>query len=81
MMDRKILIKEIDKYTNTKKEKVVSEYLIYYVINGSNVVAYTELGDKNKKNRVNELLIRYFVNENDINWEHATYPIEEIKLK
>ena len=38
------------------------------------------IGEKDKTLKVNELLLKHFVNENDINWQHAEYPIEEIKL-
>ncbi len=79
-MERKILIKEIDKYTNLKKDKIVSEYIVYYVINERNVEALIAYGDKEKDLKVNELLLKHFVNENNINLEHKTYPIEEIKL-
>jgi len=79
-MEKKILIKEIDKYTNLKKDKNLSEYIVYYIINERNVEALMAIGEKDKTLKVNELLLKHFVNENDINWQHAEYPIEEIKL-
>ena len=79
-MDKKILIKEIDKYTNLRKDKTFSEYIVYYVVNERNVEALIAHGEKDKTLKVNELLLKHFVYANDINWEHATYPIEEIKL-
>jgi len=79
-MDKKILIKEIDKYTNLRKDKTDSEYIVYFVVNERNVEALIAYGEKEKTLKVNEILLKHFVNENDINWEHATYPIEEIKL-
>jgi hypothetical protein len=79
-MEKKILIKEIDKYTNLRKDKTISEYLVYYIVNERNVEALNAYGEKEKALKVNEILLKHFVNENNINLEHATYPIEEIKL-
>jgi hypothetical protein len=79
-MEKKIVIKEIDKYTNLKKDKTLSEYIVYYIINERNVEALMAIGEKDKTLKVNEFLLKHFVNENDINWQHAEYPIEEIKL-
>lgn len=77
-MDRKIIVKEIEKYSNDDKTKTLSEFLIYYVIGERNIEAYTEFGEKNKKLRVNEILLKYFVYETDVNWKYGVYPIEEI---
>ena len=79
-MEKKILIKEIDKYTNLRKDKIVSEYIVYYIINERNVEALIAYGEKEKTLKVNEILLKHFVNENDIKWERATHRIEEIKL-
>jgi len=60
-MNKKIIVKEIDKFnSNLFEAKIITEYLIYYVIDGINVEAYTELGETAKNNRINELVKTYF---------------------
>ena len=75
----KIVIKEVDMLASAlHKDKVVSEYLIYAMIDGSSqpLEAYTEFGDLNKNARVNEILLTHFIFENpDVNKEDI---IEEI---
>ena len=77
----KILIKEIDRYTSkTFKNKSISEYLIYVaLVNGQKLYAYTEIGNEAKNLRVNELIAKYFMdNNNTINKEDI---IEELSLE
>lgn len=48
-----ILTKEIDKYKSTfHKGRVISEYIIYIMIDEVIIEAYTELGEENKNNRL-----------------------------
>lgn len=57
----KIVIKEIDKlYGKNNKNRVITEYLIYLNINGTNVHCFNELGDQAKNERVNMMLVNYF---------------------
>lgn len=79
-MDKKILIKEIDKYINLKKNKTISEYIVYYMINGQNIEALIAVGDQEKKLMVNEILLKHFMCENNINLGDISHQIEEIKL-
>jgi len=77
----KIIIKEIDRYTSTTfSNKSISEYLIYVALtNGQKLYAYTEIGEEAKNIRVNELLVKYFMNNNNtINKEDI---IEELCLE
>ncbi|MEI6880354.1 MAG: hypothetical protein WCK82_03350 [Bacteroidota bacterium] len=77
----KIVIKEIDRYTSkTFKNKSISEYLIYVtLVNGQKLYAYTEIGDEAKNLRVNELIVKYFMKDNNtINKEDI---IEELCLE
>ena len=77
----KILIKEIDRYTSkTFKNKSISEYLIFVaLVNGQKLYAYTEIGNEAKNLRVNELIAKYFMdNNNTINKEDI---IEELILE
>lgn len=75
-MDKKIVIKEIDKLISTVYSgRIVSEYLIYVMqspqeyTNYMPVEAYTEIGENAKNIRVNELILVHFTSEGlvDIN--------------
>ena len=80
-MEKKIVIKEIDKLVSVvSKERVVTEYLIYYMVGDAKVEAYTELGDEAKKLRVNELLLKHIISDNFVMGD-TIYPIEEISFK
>ena len=62
---KKIIIKEIDKYSSKLyQDKTISEYLIYVELDGTRIHAYTELGEVAKKERVNELLLEHLITEN-----------------
>ena len=77
----KIIIKEIDRYTSkTFSNKSISEYLIYVaLVNGQKLYAYTEIGKEAKNLRVNELIVKHFMdNNNTINKEDI---IEELCLE
>lgn len=81
-MEKKIVIKEIDKLVSVvSKERVVTEYLIYYMIGDAKVEAYTELGDDAKKLRVNELLLKHIISDNFVMGDDSVYPIEKISFK
>jgi hypothetical protein len=77
----KIIIKEIDVFKSKLfKNKTISEYLISVILNDICVSAYTEIGEVAKKERVNELLVKFFINDNrpSINIEDI---ITEIKIQ
>jgi hypothetical protein len=69
-MEKKIVIKEIDKLASAlHKDRIVTEYLIYLIINENHIQpleAYTEFGEDAKKIRVNELILLHFINEDII---------------
>ena len=65
-MDKKLIIKEIDKLKSALHEgRFETEYLIYVMINNNTqpLEAYTELGDTAKNARVNELILIHFISE------------------
>ena len=72
---KKIVIKEIDQFISSTTNKRISEYLIYVMIGEVKIEAYSELGAKNKKERVNELLVTHFNEYQTINKEET---IEEM---
>ncbi len=61
MSTKKIIIKEIDKYTSQKfKDKTINEYIIYLMDGDIKVAAYTEIGEQSKKERVHMILLSSF---------------------
>jgi hypothetical protein len=64
---KKIIIKEIDRLTSSlHKSRITSEYLIYLMKDSTTLEAYTEMGEIAKHDRVNELILSNFV-DNDFN--------------
>jgi hypothetical protein len=58
---KRIIIKEIDKlYGKNNKNRVVSEFLIYLTIEGTNVQCFNEIGEEAKNERVNMMLLSNF---------------------
>lgn len=77
-MNKKIVIREIDKFASvTSKNKIISEYAIYYIIDGINVEAHLEIGDTAKKLRVNQILLNHFISDNT-QFNEIDFPIEEL---
>lgn len=58
-MEKKIVVKEISRYSNELFEgKTISEYLIYEALeDGTKISAHIEIGEEAKNLRVNELLV------------------------
>jgi len=57
---KKIIVKEIDKLCSTTfTDKIITEYLIYYLENDYRLEAYTELGEEAKNSRLAKLLRTY----------------------
>jgi hypothetical protein len=83
-MNKKIVIKEVDKLLSVlHKDRIVTEYIIYVIINENTIQpleAYTEFGEEAKKARVNELILLHFITEDNqpINNEDI---IEEISFE
>jgi hypothetical protein len=49
-----ILSKEIDKYKSAKhKKKIITEYIVYLMIDNIPIEAYIEFGSNNMHNRIN----------------------------
>lgn len=66
----RILIKENDKLKSVRhKGRMVSEYLIYLMVDNVAVKCYNEIGENAKLDRVNDILLREFNidNKNNIN--------------
>lgn len=83
---KRIVIKEIDKLKSTlNKGKVVSEYLIYLTLKNDDediiLKGFTELGEENKKSRVNQLLVEHFLSNESLSSSKITDIIQEIKFK
>lgn len=79
MVNKKILIKEIDKYQSTTfEDKELSEYLIYLMEDDVKVSAFTEIGEKAKKDRVHMMFLSSF--PITINKDEYNNYIEEITL-
>jgi hypothetical protein len=76
-MMKKIIIKQIDILTSKLyKDKTISEYLISITQNNIPLDAFIEIGDENKKVRVNELMLKHFPDSN----QSVDEIIEEITL-
>jgi hypothetical protein len=61
MIDKKIIIKEIDKYTSQNfSDKTISEYLIYLMEGDVRVSAFTEIGEEAKRERIHMVLLTSF---------------------
>lgn len=57
-MDKRILVKEIDKLVSVVNQgRVITEYIIYCMMGDVKLVAHTELGDEAMKVRVSELAL------------------------
>lgn len=86
-MEKKIIIKEIDKLTGCLyTDRVVSEYLICVSLldgttNPKLLEAYTEFGEVAKKDRVNELILIHFMGEDMQNVPLKNEIIEEITFE
>lgn len=75
---KKLLIKEVDRYySSNKKGKYISEFLIYVKIDDQNLKCETAIGDNEKKEIVNELILIHFY---DYNTKEILNSIEEIAL-
>jgi len=73
-MNKKIVVKEIDKLASAVyKGRVITEYLIYVMQTqheytaGTPLEAYTEFGENAKDARINELMLIHFTSEDVLN--------------
>jgi N-glycosylase/DNA lyase len=58
---KKIIIKEIDKYSSQNfRNKTISEYLIYLMEGDVRVSAFTEIGEEAKRERIHMVLLTSF---------------------
>jgi hypothetical protein len=83
---KRIIVKEIDKLKSSAfDDKVITEYLIYLVLNqGSGDIkleGFTEYGEKNKDARINELIIEHFINNETLSKINKKDIIEEISFE
>lgn len=75
----KIVVREIDRYkSQLHKDKVESEYAIYFKLKeGISLECHTVIGEKAKKDLVNELILTHFVSQNNNNKIDVEDIIEE----
>ena len=60
-MIQKIVVKEVYRLVSQlHKDRVISEYLIYYEIGDISPEAHNEIGEVAKNLRINELILQYF---------------------
>lgn len=83
---KRIVIKEIDKLKSTlNKGKVVSEYLIYLTLKDGDgdiiLKGFTELGEENKKSRVNQLIAEYFLSSESLSSSNINDIIQEVSFE
>ena len=83
---KRIIVKEIDRLTSKSfKNKIVSEYIIYLILDqGSGDIileGYSEYGDKNKEARIDELIIEHFIDNETLNKIDKKQIIEEISFE
>ena len=58
---KKIIIKETDRfYSRKKKNKYISEYLVYVNVDGNNIACEIALGDNERAIAVHEFALTYF---------------------
>jgi len=83
MEDKKIVVKEIDKLVSVvSPTRVVTEYMVYLMVNEQKVAAYLELGEEAKNIRVNELIVKHFMSdEHDTNKIIITNIVEEVSFE
>ncbi len=78
---KKIVVKEIDKYTSKLCcNKTISEFLIYLMVDDIKAHAYIEIGEEAKKQRINELILTHFMTDNNTLIDKEEI-IEEISLE
>jgi len=72
----KIVVKESDKLKSLMhKDKFVSEYLIYLMSAETAVKCFIVYGDEAKKEKINDLLLTYFVSDN---WNENKINLSEV---
>jgi hypothetical protein len=73
-MEKKIVIKEIDKLVSVvNKDRVINEYIVYVMHGSTKIEAYVELGDDAMKLRVTELAVQHGSGNFDIPIEQVTF--------
>jgi hypothetical protein len=59
-----LVSKEIDTYNSTKHEgRRVTEFIIYVMNGNTPIAAYTEIGEENRNNRLEQLLKEQMLKE------------------
>lgn len=82
MENKLIIVKEIDKLSSKMhKGKIVKEFLVYYSVNSVLVDAFTIFGDNEKNLKTNELISKYSLTENDIQYVSFDEYKKQIKQK
>jgi hypothetical protein len=81
---KRIVVKEIDRLkSSTFDDKIVSEYLIYFIINqgGEDIIlkGFTEYGEKNKNSKIDEIILENFT-KNELTTLTKENIIEELSF-
>jgi hypothetical protein len=83
---KRIVIKEIDRLkSKTNKTKIVSEYLIYVMLNhdGEDIKlkAFSEIGEENKISRINQIILEDFTTNETLSLSNKHNIIQEITFE
>ena len=79
-MNKRILVKEIDKLTSTlSPDKVDFEYITYLMVDGIKAEAYTAIGEEGLKNKLREIISKHFQDLTYTkNLEYGVYYIRQV---
>lgn len=60
-MTKKIIVKEVDRFYSSKKDKnYVSEYLVYVNVSGTNIACTKVIGNDEKSIVIHEYIVKFF---------------------
>jgi hypothetical protein len=78
-MEKKIIVKEIDKFLSVvNKDRVVTEYVIYLMIEDVRAEGFIELGEEAMKLRVSEISLTHGVEDNNFELPVEMVSFEEM---
>jgi hypothetical protein len=76
-MEKKIVIKEIDKLVSVvNKDRVITEYIVYVMHGSTKIEAHTELGNEAMRIRATELAVQHGVGGSNFD-----IPIERVSFE
>ncbi len=71
----RIVVKEVDRLFSRVNESITSVYLVYLMSDETAVECYDIIGEKAKKEKINELFLANFVGDN---WNNNKTEITEV---